>query len=73
VLNLFKCDFRNNVSNLLSKIATNNIPYIVFCKGFGDIIEFVLENQMERIPEKFHIVSNMMIFNENVSLHQTLI
>lgn len=44
----------------------NRIPLIVFSAGVGDIIETVMKNQVGDIPETMHIISNLMIFNDQV-------
>uniref|UniRef100_A0A914D4S6 5'-nucleotidase n=1 Tax=Acrobeloides nanus TaxID=290746 RepID=A0A914D4S6_9BILA len=49
----------------LKKIEENGLPHIVFSAGVGDIIENVFKNQVGYIPKGLHIISNMMVYDEN--------
>ena len=60
--------FRERAEELIGALSEHEIPLIVFSAGIGNIIETVMKNQLGAIPETMHIISNLMIFDDQVSL-----
>ncbi|KAI1708284.1 pyrimidine 5'-nucleotidase (UMPH-1) domain-containing protein [Ditylenchus destructor] len=55
---------RERAAEFVSFIEKQGSPLIVFSAGIGNIIQFVLEDQLGTVPKCLHILSNMMIFNK---------
>uniref|UniRef100_A0A914DIF7 5'-nucleotidase n=1 Tax=Acrobeloides nanus TaxID=290746 RepID=A0A914DIF7_9BILA len=55
---------RERAEELIGALSEHEIPLIVFSAGIGNIIETVMRNQLGAIPETMHIISNLMIFDD---------
>lgn len=59
--------FRDGAIDLLETVERHHVPMVLFSAGIGNIIETFLRSQLRAIPPALHIVSNMMLYDENVS------
>lgn len=57
-------ELRPGVEQVLAGCRDMQIPFLVFSAGIGNIIEEILK-QADLYFENMHIVSNMMIFDDN--------
>ena len=54
---------RPGVENVLKDCRDTNVPFLVFSAGIGNIIEEILKDS-QLFFQNMHIVSNMMVINE---------
>ncbi|KAK5966426.1 7-methylguanosine phosphate-specific 5'-nucleotidase [Trichostrongylus colubriformis] len=62
-----KIELRDGADALVRHLASSSIPLLLFSAGVGNVIDVFLRHQLGYIPENIHIISNMLIFNEEVS------
>ncbi|EIE76560.1 pyrimidine 5'-nucleotidase (UMPH-1) [Rhizopus delemar RA 99-880] len=58
-----KLELRSHVDQVLRLCQARSIPFLVFSAGIGDIIEVILR-EVDLFFDNMHIVSNMMVFDE---------
>ncbi|KAG0743448.1 hypothetical protein G6F33_006887 [Rhizopus arrhizus] len=58
-----KLELRSNVDQVLRICQARSIPFLVFSAGIGNIIEVILR-EVDLFFDNMHIVSNMMVFDE---------
>ncbi|CEG75528.1 Putative Pyrimidine 5'-nucleotidase (UMPH-1) [Rhizopus microsporus] len=58
-----KLELRPGVDQVLTECQKASIPFLVFSAGIGNIIEVILK-RVDLYFDNMHIVSNMMIFDE---------
>lgn len=56
-------EMRKGVEDVLTNCRDTQIPFLVFSAGIGNIIEEILK-QVNMLHENMHIVSNMMVFDD---------
>jgi len=56
---------RDRVSDFVAEVDRQRVPLILFSAGVGNIIEFVLKQQLKAMPKSIHLISNQMNFGEN--------
>ncbi|KAI8051412.1 pyrimidine 5'-nucleotidase [Gilbertella persicaria] len=59
-----KIELRSELEKVLINCRDTQVPFLVFSAGIGDIIEAILK-QVDLFYDNMHIVSNMMVFDEN--------
>ncbi|CAD5210649.1 unnamed protein product [Bursaphelenchus xylophilus] len=59
-----KVRFRDGAIDFLRCVCSHNVPLVLFSAGIGNIIEIFLDQNMHEIPKNLHIISNMMLFDE---------
>lgn len=64
MVNEIEITFRKGAHEFIQSCISNKIPVLIFSAGLGDIINELLVKHNFNL-EIVHIVSNMMIFNEN--------
>ncbi|KAI7902722.1 pyrimidine 5'-nucleotidase [Cokeromyces recurvatus] len=57
-------EFRAGLDQVLSQCKDSEVPFLVFSAGISNIIEELLK-QANLFYDNMHIVSNMMVFNED--------
>ncbi|CAG9531119.1 unnamed protein product [Cercopithifilaria johnstoni] len=60
-----KLELKEGVEELMITLRNHNIPLIIFSAGIGNVIDFFLQKTLGGFPNNVHIVSNMMIYDEN--------
>jgi 2-hydroxy-3-keto-5-methylthiopentenyl-1-phosphate phosphatase len=63
-----KCDpvCSDDADALIAHCESREIPLIVFSAGVGDMITLFLTQQLGRVPDNIHLISNMMTYNDQV-------
>jgi len=58
---------REQAFDLFELLEKKNVPLVIFSAGIGTVIEIYLRQQLpqKRIPQNVHLISNMMLFDEN--------
>uniref|UniRef100_A0A914VJN8 5'-nucleotidase n=1 Tax=Plectus sambesii TaxID=2011161 RepID=A0A914VJN8_9BILA len=56
---------RDGCDGLLVLLEKHKVPLILFSAGIGDIIEIFLEQRLGFVPANLHIISNMILFDQN--------
>ncbi|CAD6190957.1 unnamed protein product [Caenorhabditis auriculariae] len=56
---------RDEADVLMNVLTAHEVPFIVFSAGIGTIIEMYLRLKFGKVADNTHIVSNMMLFDEN--------
>ncbi|KAK6057974.1 Pyrimidine 5'-nucleotidase [Cooperia oncophora] len=59
-----KIELRDGADALVRHLASSSIPLLLFSAGVGNVIEIFLRHQLGYIPDNIHIISNMLLFNE---------
>ncbi|RHZ71884.1 hypothetical protein Glove_251g53 [Diversispora epigaea] len=59
---------RPGLDELIEKCKNQNVPFLVFSAGLGDVIEQVLAAKNLFHPNNMHIVSNQMGFNDETGI-----
>jgi 5'-nucleotidase len=57
-------ELRPGIEHVLASCRDTQVPFLVFSAGIGNIIEEILK-QVDLYYGNMHIVSNMMVFDEN--------
>ncbi|GMS90910.1 hypothetical protein PENTCL1PPCAC_13085, partial [Pristionchus entomophagus] len=67
---------RDNAALLLSHLEKARVPIVMFSAGVGDVISIFLSQQLGSVPTNMHLISNMMIYDEQNAVsgfHEPLI
>ncbi|VDO25141.1 unnamed protein product [Haemonchus placei] len=59
-----KIELRDGADALVRHLASSSIPLLLFSAGVGNVIDIFLRDQLGYIPDNIHIISNMLIFND---------
>lgn len=59
-----KIELRDGAYDLVKHLASSSIPLLLFSAGVGNVIEVFLRQRLGDIPDNIHIISNMLLFNE---------
>lgn len=64
------CCCRDEAKQLIEMLDTSNVPLIVFSAGIAAVIEIFFQQNLGRIPDNVHIISNLMDFDpQTVWIH----
>jgi 5'-nucleotidase len=63
-INSIKSNFLDGAEEFLRTVCHRGVPLVLFSAGIGNLIETFLQWKMGSVPENLHIISNMMIFDE---------
>ncbi|CAI4231667.1 unnamed protein product [Auanema sp. JU1783] len=55
---------KNGAEELIDNLDKADVPFIVFSAGIGNIIEMYFKHKLGCIPANTHLISNMMLFND---------
>ncbi|KAL3998374.1 HAD hydrolase family IE [Acanthocheilonema viteae] len=60
-----KLELKEGAEEFVLSLHNHNVPLIIFSAGIGNVIDFFLQKKLGEYPSNVHIVSNMMIYDEN--------
>uniref|UniRef100_A0A1I7WTR9 5'-nucleotidase n=1 Tax=Heterorhabditis bacteriophora TaxID=37862 RepID=A0A1I7WTR9_HETBA len=61
-----KITLRDQTEPWMLKLRDLGVPLVVFSAGIGNVIEIFFKQKFEKILTNIHIISNMMLFNNQV-------